>query len=146
ERSPLRHGGHGNHGHGNADGGTDDQANHDPDVVMNLGMKESANQGSRHPRRGHNHAAPRGVRMAQALQAHHEQAGGNQVCGFEKILAEDHFFSSALTTSFLRNILSMRSVIRKPPVTLIMAEVTARQPRTEARVWWCSYLDPAITN
>src|SRR5579859_522329 len=102
---------------------------------MNVRMKKRAEHGGGHAGRGHDHAPTRGVRMAEALQAEHEQAGGNQVCGFEKILGVGHFFPSALTTSFLRNILSMRSVMRKPPVTLIMAEVTAAQPRIEARVW-----------
>src|SRR5258708_25069633 len=41
----------------------------------------------------------------------------------------------------------MRSVIRKPPVTLIMAEVTAAHPRTDASIA-CgpSCLAPAMTN
>src|SRR5262249_2899424 len=85
-------------------------------------------------------------RVAQALEAHDKENGSDQVRAFQKILAVAHFFSSAWTASFLRNIFNMRSVIRKPPVTLIMAEVIARQPRIEASVWVCSYLDPAITS
>src|ERR1700704_3198975 len=103
-------------------------------------MKKCANHSGGHSSGSHDHAAARGVRMAQPLQAKNEEAGGDQVCGFEEILSVAHFFSSGLTglgTSFLRNILSMRSVIRKPPVTLIMAEVTAAQPRIEASIW-CS--------
>src|SRR5215467_7411271 len=84
--------------------------------------------------------------MAEPLQAKNKQAGGDEISGFQEVLGVGHFFSSALTASFLRNILSMRSVMRKPPVTLIMAEVTAAQPRIEARVWCWSYLEPAITS
>src|SRR5689334_22261357 len=112
-------------------------------------MEQRSNNGSGHAGGSHDHAAARRVRMAQPLQAQYEEAGGNQICGFKKILRVAHFFSSglaALGASFLWNILSMRSVIRKPPVTLIMAEVTAAQPRISARVWCWSYFDPAITS
>src|SRR5882724_12298966 len=103
-------------------------------------MKKRANNSGSHSGGSHNHAAARRVRMAQSLQAKNKKAGGDQVCGFQEILRVAHFFSSGLTglgASFLRNILSMRSVMRKPPVTLIMAEVTAAQPRIEASIW-CS--------
>src|SRR5579859_473326 len=98
-------------------------------------MKQRAKHSGSHAGRSHDHAAARGVRMAESFQAKDEQARSDQVCGFKKILRVAHFFSSglaALGASFLRNILSMRSVMRKPPVTLIMAEVTAAQPRIEA--------------
>src|SRR5882724_11175676 len=80
--------------------------------------------------------------MAQPFQAKDEENGGDQISSFKKIRGSVHFFSSAFTASFLRNILSMRSVIRKPPVTLIMAEVTATVPRMVLRVFACS---PAMT-
>src|SRR5437660_12924082 len=79
--------------------------------------------------------------MAQPFQAQDEENRGYQIGSFKRI-GEDHFFSSAVTASFLRNILSMRSVIRKPPVTLIMAEVTATVPRMVLSVFACS---PAMT-
>src|SRR6185312_17185692 len=106
-------------------------------------MKQRAENRSSHARRRQDHASARRIRMAQALEAKHKQDGSDEICGFNKILGVGHFFSSAFTASFLRNILSMRSVMRKRPVTLIMAEVTAAQPRISARVWCWSYFDPA---
>src|SRR6476661_6102303 len=135
ERGPLWHGGHRHHGHGNADAGAQDQADGDVDIVVNIRVKKRAKHSGGHAGRSHDHAAARGVRMAEPLQAKDEEARSDQVCGFKKILSVAHFFSSGLTASFLRNILSMRSVMRKPPVTLIMAEVTAAQPRIEASIW-----------
>src|SRR6476469_2318366 len=107
---------------------------------MNIRMEKRAYHGGSHSSGSHNHAAARRVRMAQSLQAKNKETGGNQICGFEEILSVAHFFSSGfsvLGASFLRNIFSMRSVIRKPPVTLIMAEVTAAHPRIDASIW-CS--------
>src|SRR5438309_5194416 len=107
---------------------------------MNIRMEQRAYYSGRHSSRSHDHAAARRIRMAESLQAKNEQAGGDEICSFQKILSVAHFFSSglaALGASFLRNIFSMRSVIRNPPVTLIMAEVTAAQPRIEASIW-CS--------
>src|SRR3954447_7625153 len=107
---------------------------------MNIRMEKRADNSGSHAGRSHNHSAARRIRMAQPLQAKNEQAGSDEVCGFKEILSVAHFFSSGLSVlgaSFLRNILSMRSVIRNPPVTLIMAEVTAAQPRIDASIW-CS--------
>src|SRR5258708_12052353 len=91
-------------------------------------MKQRADKRGGHAGGGHDHAAARRVRMAQALEAHDKQNGGEQVSCF-KYVGADPFLASAFTGSFLRNILSMRSVIRKPPVTLMVAEVTAIHPR-----------------
>src|SRR5260370_34688595 len=106
---------------------------------MNGRMKERSEGGRRHTRGCHDHAATRGVGMAQALQAHHEENRSNKVSSLKKQLAVAHFFPSAAwasfrVASFLWNILSIRSVIRNPPVTLIMAEVTAVQSKIEDSV------------
>src|SRR5262249_19580855 len=111
------------------------QPDHDKQVVVDVRMEQRAKDSGGHTGCGQDHPASGSIRMAQAPQAQNKQAGGDQVCGFEKILCVGHFFSSALAASFLRNIFSMRSVMRKPPVTLIMAEVTARPPRTSANTW-----------
>src|SRR5436305_4934635 len=99
-------------------------------------MEQGPDDGGCHSSRRHNHAPPGSVRMAQALEPHHKKNGGKQVSGLKDDLSGAHFFSSAFGASFLWNILSMRSVIRNPPVTLIMAEVTATHPSTEISIGW----------
>src|SRR5689334_12632229 len=99
-------------------------------IAHNFRLEQSADDGGRHSRSRHDHSTAGRVRMTKPLQAKDEKNGGNQVDCFDQESGV-HFFSSALTASFLRNILSIRSVIRNPPVTLIMAEVTAAQPRIE---------------
>src|SRR5579872_7186177 len=111
-------------------------------------MEERAENRREHSGGRQDHAAARRIRMAQPFQSENKQDGGGQIGGFKKI-AGVHFFSPVLSSvfmaSFLRNILSMRSVIRNPPVTLIVAEVTAAHPRIEASRVWFSWLAPAMT-
>src|SRR5258708_16086426 len=89
--------------------------------------------------------------MAETFQSKDEENRCKQIDGFDQV-SEIHFFSSALlfsatTGSFLRNIFNMRSVMRKPPVTLIMAEVTAAHPSNEAsRACGPSCFEPAMTS
>src|SRR5205807_2130345 len=137
-----RHGGHGNPGHGYAYGRAHNQADKYPGITDNPRMEHGSQNGGRHSRGRHDHSPAGCIGMAQPLQAQDEEDRRYQIGDFKKIGGCVHFFASALTASFLRNIFSMRSVIRKPPVTLIMAEVTATVPRMVLSVLECS---PAIT-
>src|SRR5262250_454479 len=82
--------------------------------------------------------------MAQSLQPHDEQDRGQQVSSFDEDIPDDHqaFFSFSTIASRRRNIFSMRSVIMKPPTTLMVEATTAVKPRTVLRRVRCA---PAVT-
>src|SRR5579862_5633048 len=83
------------------------------------------------------HTTARGNRSAHPHQGKNEQRGGDQVGDFDEGVGAGpvgHYFLGPLTL----NILSIRSVIRNPPTTLLVAATMAMVPRTVARVLRCS--------
>src|SRR5262249_37857001 len=72
------------------------------------------------------HAAPRRLRAREPTQREDEEAGCEDVARVGDVLDESrvHFFGSRSL-----NILSMRSVIRKPLTMLVIEAATAMQPR-----------------
>ena len=118
-------------------------------------MKQRADHGHQHADGGQLHAAAGLVRSGQSLEPEDEQHRGGQIGGLDQILAPIgcgrldrargparrsptaagiKTFCIAYFRSWRLNILSIRSVIMKPPTTLIVAAVTARKPKTVANV------------
>src|SRR6266850_906329 len=143
ERSPLRHGSHRHpQAHGQSHQRANGEAGNDPGVGNNLVVEQSADDGHQHAGFGVEHASPRGLGMAQPFESHDEQDGGEQVRRFNKVLLR-HFFSGLAGSGLRLNIRSMRSVITKPPTTLVVAAATAMNPRMVAS---SLRLEPAITS
>src|SRR3990167_2232893 len=88
--------------------------------------------GHREPPR--DHSAPRRFRMAQPLEGKDEQRGRHQVdeLGYVEFVAHCLFDPGFL------NILSIRSVIRKPLTMLVIEAATAAVPRIVVKSVFCS--------
>src|SRR5271169_1773548 len=137
ERGPLRDGGHVDHAEGHADDGAEDQGDGDPFVFDDVVIQERAGDGEEHADFTGAHAPAGGGGGAHPHQSEDEERGGDQVDDFdESVGAEpgDHYFLGPLDL----NILSMRSVMRKPPTTLLVAATIASAPRMVERVLRCS--------
>src|SRR5205085_12147444 len=91
ERGPLRHGGHGNHGHRYSNRGTYRQADSNVNVSLyktifsDFRMEKSADDGSGHTRSRHDHAAPCGIRVASARQSENEGNGSEEIRGLRNV-------------------------------------------------------------
>src|SRR5207302_5552304 len=112
--------------HGCADQRAGQQPAHDPLIADDFVLEKRSHDGAEHAGGGQHHAAPGGVRMAEPLEAEYEKDRGDEVGDFDRV--EAHFFFASSLVSFLRNILSMRSVIMNPPTTLAVARITAINP------------------
>ncbi len=137
ERGSLRHGGHLHHAERHADDGAEDQCDGDPFVFNNVVIEQRAADGEQHADFAGAHAAAGGGGRAHPLQRHDEERRGDQVDDFDEGVGSDpggHYFFGPLDL----NILSMRSVMRKPPTTLLVAATMASVPRTVERVLRCS--------
>src|SRR5262245_19177576 len=109
-------------------------------------MQQCADDGHQHSKGGGIHTATSRFRMAHPLEAVYEKDRGEQIAEFNKVIAAHHRFSSFPPESLpppIRslNILSMRSMLMNPPTTLILAEVTAMQPRN---LLTSLYFPPAV--
>src|SRR6516165_7954409 len=104
-------------------------------------MQQSAGDGQEHAQLSSPHSAPRRGRRAQPFQREDEQYGGDEVGDLDDVLGGKGLVHGFLGLLAL-NIFSMRSVIRKPPTTLLVAAITAKIPRTVESLDFCS---PAST-
>ena len=123
----LRHGGHWHkEAHRQTDGATHNEADDDELVAHDLVVQQGADDGEQHAERCELHAAARGVRLRQAAESKDERRRCADIGDLHEERADllvDHFGASV----FL-NIFNMRSVMTKPPTTLIVAAATATMP------------------
>ena len=132
ERGPLRNGGHGHIAERHADDGAQHQGDGDPLVIDDAVVEERADDGQQHARFAGEDAAARGGRRAQPLERQDEQRRRNKVENFNDVFAArevGHGFWVLLDL----NILSMRSVMMKPPTMLLVAATMAMVPSIVAR-------------
>src|SRR6185436_1457022 len=142
ERDPLRHLGHRDQqAHRDADDGADDQPADDPPVVDDVAVHQRAQDAEHHAQHRHLHAPPSRLRVREHPEPDEEEerrdeerypvdddapvGAADDVLFCERSQERDHFCAS-----FFLNILSIRSVMTKPPTTLMVADATAIAPRT----------------
>ena len=124
-------------GHPRADDRSDGKAGDDPDPGDDVRADEGADDGGEHAAFGQEHAAARSLGMRHALERKDEEDGSDQVGGFHEVGGQGHLAtpaSAGFASLRLLNILSMRSVMPNPPTTLMVAVVTATNPRMCAKV------------
>src|SRR5262249_21293342 len=137
QRRPLRDMGHRHeHCQWNPDRRAEDEADEDPLVAHDLVVHQGPGNRQHHSDLTHLDATPGGRGMAEPFERQDEEHRRRDVRGLRKV-GRIH-----LPGSRFRNILSMRSVITKPPTTLAMEHVTAIVPRMVLSVL-CS--EPAMT-
>ena len=129
ERRPLRHGGHLHQAQRNADDGAEHQRDRDPLVVDDAVVQQRAADGQQHADLAGPDAVPGRARRTHPLQRENEQDAGDQVGDFDDGLGDGQSVHG-LVGRLLLNILSMRSVIRKPPTMLLVAAMIAIMPST----------------
>src|SRR5580698_8175678 len=123
-RSPLRHR---RHRHdvcdGDADRRSDEERREDPLPIEDVVRQDGGDDGQQHPGLSGENSTARSGRGVHPLQGENEQRRRDDV----QIAAQvrHYFFSSRLL-----NILSMRSVMRKPLTILVTAAVIAMKPST----------------
>ena len=130
---PLRHGRHLHHAQGHADDRAEHQRDGDPRVIDDAVVQQRAGDGQEHPQLARPDSAPRRARRTHPLEREDEQGRGDQVGQLDHVFAADHR-CDYLFGPLALNIPSMRSVIRKPPTTLLMAATMAIVPKTVASV------------
>src|SRR5271167_790191 len=100
-------------------------------------MQQGPANGQDHADLAGQHSAARRRRRAQPFQRKDKKNAGDEIDDLDDLLIAGevgHGFVGRL----LLNILSMRSVIRNPPTTLLVAATTARKPRMKERLLLCS--------
>ena len=138
ESRPLRHGRHLHQAQGHADDRAEHQRDGDPLVVDDPVMQQRPADGQEHPELAGPHPAPRRGRRAHPFQREDEQGRGDQVGDLDDVFASHGASFMAFSGRLALNILSMRSVMRKPPTTLLVAATIAIVPKTVASVLSCS--------
>ena len=141
EGDPLGHPGHRDERRdGDADRAADEDREQDPLVGLeeadlfepraDVRVQQRAPDREHHAEFGEDQAAAGGMRRGQAAQPENEQERRDEV---ERLDLADHDRASPAGSAFgscLLNMRSMRSVIQKPPTTLIVAQSTAMAPST----------------
>ena len=100
-------------------------------------VQQRAGDGQEHAQlRPPEHAAPRGRRRAQPLQRKNEERRGDQVSDLDDVFRAIKLFM-AFSAPLDLNILSMRSVMMKPPTMLLVAATIAIVPSTRREACSC---------
>src|SRR5208282_3732900 len=136
QRGSLRNRGHLDHAEGDANGGADDERDDDPLVLADLGVVQSGEDGDGRSEFADDNATLGGDRRAEPLDRQNEADGGRDVREIDQLLdvGRGHGFFAALP---VLNMLSIRSVMTKPPTMLLKEAATATRPRrVERRVSW----------
>jgi len=138
QRGPLRNGGHGDFAERHADDRSEHQADKDPFVFHDAVVEQCAGNRQQHAQFAGKDAAARGRRRAQPLEREDEERGGNQISDLDKGVRSEHVAHGFFGPLGL-NILSIRSVMRKPPTMLLVAATMAIVPRIFASVALCAW-------
>src|SRR5438067_11292405 len=137
ERGSLRHCGHLDTAERDTDSCPQHQGNDDPFVIDNSVVQQRARNGQHHTDLAGPDSAPGSARRAHPFQRQNEQRAGNQINDLNDVLISGEI-GHGLVGRLLLNIFSMRSVIRNPPTTLLLAATTAITPSTAEKVLLCS--------
>ena len=139
QRHPLRHRGHRHRDEERpTDHDTDDrtrqEAPEDPGVAYDLGVDQGAYDGEQHADGGIAHPGSRLLRTAQSPKPDDEKDRAHQVGALDDQVAQRKAPGHLGFRSSRLNILSMRSVMRNPPTTFTVAQITATKPMALLRV------------
>src|SRR5947207_15761551 len=137
ERGSLRHRGHLDTAERDADACSQHQGDDDPFVIDNSVVQQRARNGQHHTDLAGPDSAPGSARRAHPFQRQNEQRAGDQINDFNDVLISGEI-GHGLVGRLLLNIFSIRSVMRNPPTTLLVAATTAITPSTVERVLLCS--------
>src|SRR5437763_601955 len=137
ERGSLRHCGHLDTAERDADACSQHQGDDDPFVIDNSVVQQRARNGQHHTDLAGPDSAPGSARRAHPFQRQNEQRAGDQINDFNDVLISGEI-GHGLVGRLLLNIFSIRSVIRNPPTTLLVAATTAITPSTAEKVLLCS--------
>ncbi len=140
ERDPLRHGGHRDHqAQRDADRGADQRGHRDQHVALgrHVGPEQRRDDRDAEPDLAGEHPPPRGLRRGHPLEREGEPQRRHQVRQVDPVHpahegAPSSEGGAGRGRSRARNIFSMRSVMRKPPTTLMVEATTAMKPSTFA--------------
>src|SRR5262249_57771506 len=97
-------------GGGRAGGGADSQAEQNPRIVVNVAPQQRANHRQQHSQLADDHSTPRRGGMIHPFDGEDESCGSQEIN--ERENAFHYLCSPPAPGSRLRNIFSMRSVIR----------------------------------
>src|SRR3989442_18847 len=136
ERGSLRHCGHLDTAERDADACSQHQGDDDP-LVFHSVVQQRARNGQHHTDLAGPDSAPGSARRAHPFQRQNEERAGDQINDFNDVLISGEI-GHGLVGRLLLNIFSMRSVIRNPPTTLLVAATTAITPSTAEKVLLCS--------
>src|SRR5262249_39738573 len=133
ERGALGYGRHLDQAERDADQRSEYERYRDPRVVDDAVMEQGSADREQHPGLSRPHPSPCGRRRAHPFEGQDEQDAGDQVDDLDQVVRRRPHPHALVGRLFL-NIRSMRSVIRKPPTTLLVAATTATTPSTVDRV------------
>src|ERR1035437_3645637 len=143
ERGSLRNCRHRHSPQGYTDDGAEHQRNGDQPVVHNAVLQQRATDCQQHADFACPDAVAGGGRGTHPLQREDEQHARDEIDKLDDDLGPcefgRHYLATGLAAGRLDlNIFNMRSVIRKPPTMLLVAAITAMNPKTAASVLLCS--------
>src|SRR5439155_357067 len=136
ERGSLRHRGHLDTAERDADACAEDQCDDDP-LVFHTVVQQRARDGQHHTDLTGPYSVAGSARRAHPSQRQNEERAGDQINDFNDVLISGEI-GHGLVGRLVLNIFSMRSVIRNPPTTLLVAATTAITPSTAEKVLLCS--------
>src|SRR5690349_21664999 len=137
ERRPLRDGRHLHFAEWNADDGAEHESDGNPLVIHDAPIEQSSHDCEEHAEFAGPDAVPRRGGRAHPLQRHHEQRRGDEVSQFDNGVCSGEW-SHGFGLRLALNIFSIRSVMKKPPTTLLVAATMAMVPSTVDSVDLCS--------
>src|SRR5437870_5504050 len=137
ERGSLRHRGHLDTAERDADACSQHQGDDDPFVIDNSVVQQRARNGQHHTDLAGPDSAPGSARRTHPFRRQYEERAGDQINDFNDVLISGEI-GHGLVGRLVLNIFSMRSVIRNPPTTLLVAATTAITPSTAEKVLLCS--------
>src|SRR5882672_3327070 len=136
QRRPLRHSRHLYLAKRDANDGAQHQCDRNPLVVHDAAVEQSSHDGQEHAKLARPDPVARRGWRTHPLERHHEQSRGNEVRKFDNRIGWE--WSHGFGLRLALNIFNMRSVMKKPPTTLLVAATMAMVPRTVESVVLCS--------
>src|SRR5204862_6203371 len=136
--------GHLHHAERNSYPRSEHEGDDDPFPIDNAVAQQGAANGQHHADLARPYARPRRRWRTHPLQRQNEQRAGDQINDLDRVLASSElgvhqdFVPCGLPGRLDLNILSMRSVMKNPPTTLLFAAMMAITPSTVANVLFFS--------
>src|SRR5579864_1219854 len=137
ESRPLRDGSHLHLAERNANDGAQHQGDRNPFVIHDAAIQQSSHNREEHAEFARPDAVARRRGRTHPLERHHEQSRGNEVGQFYDRVSSGKW-SHGFGLRLALNIFNMRSVMKKPPTTLLVAATIAMVPSTVESVVLCS--------